>query len=84
RKGYRVMLGHIEPRLIGFWERCAGFRVREGRAPFRFSDREYVEVIAELLARADALGLDTPPLVLLRPEGAWDEAGVLDASAARR
>lgn len=83
RKGYRQMLGHIEPRLIGFWERCAGFRVREGRAPFRFSDRDYVEVIADLPACADALGIDAPPLVLLRPEGAWDEPGVLDASVGR-
>lgn len=83
RKGYRQILGHIEPRLIGFWERCAGFRVREGRAPFRFSDREYVEVVAELPARADAITLDAAPMVLLRPEGAWDERGVLDESVAR-
>lgn len=83
RKGYRHMLGHIEPRLLGFWEKCAGFRPREGRAPFWFSDREYVEVIADLPARADAIALDAPPLVVLRPEGAWDEAGVLDESAAR-
>jgi predicted GNAT family N-acyltransferase len=83
RKGYRRMLGHIEPHLLGFWERCAGFRLREGRAPFRFSDREYVEVIADLPARADAIGIDAPPLLLLRPEGAWDAPGVLDDSAAR-
>lgn len=83
RKGYRRMLGHIEPALLGFWEKCAGFRLREGRAAFRFSDREYVEVIAELPARADAIGIDAPPLVLLRPEGAWDERGVLDESAGR-
>ena len=82
-KGYRFILGHIEPRLLGFWERCAGFRLREGRAPFRFSDREYVEVIAELPPRADAIDLSAPPLVLLRPEGAWDKPGVLDESVAR-
>src|SRR5688572_2419690 len=39
RKGYRQILGHIEPRLLGFWERCAGFRLREGRPPLRFSVR---------------------------------------------
>jgi GNAT superfamily N-acetyltransferase len=83
QKGYSQILGHIEPRLLGFWERCAGFRLREGRAPFRFSDREYVEVIAELPARADAITLNAPPLVLLRPEGAWDAPGVLDESVAR-
>lgn len=84
RKGYRQILGHIEPRLLGFWERCAGFRLREGRAPLFFSDREYVEVVATLPARADAITLDAPPLVLLRPEGAWDEAGVLDESTERK
>ncbi|WP_395647069.1 GNAT family N-acetyltransferase [Terricaulis sp.] len=83
RKGYRHILGHIEPRLLDFWENCAGFRPRAGRAPFRFSDRDYIEVIAETPACANAIDLDAPPLVLLRPEGAWDEAGVLDASAAR-
>lgn len=83
RKGYRYILGHIEPRLLGFWERCAGFRLREGRAAFRFSDREYVEVVAELPARADAITLDAPPMTLLRPEGAWDAPGVLDESVER-
>jgi GNAT superfamily N-acetyltransferase len=83
RKGYRQILGHIEPRLLGFWERCAGFRLREGRPAFRFSDRDYVEVIAELPACADAVTLNAPSLVLLRPEGAWDERGVLDDSVAR-
>lgn len=31
----------------------------------------------------DALTLDTDPYELLRPEGAWNEPGVLDRSAAR-
>ena len=31
----------------------------------------------------DALTLESDPMVLLRPEGAWDEAGVLDRSADR-
>jgi hypothetical protein len=42
-----------------------------------------VEVIAALPACEDAVTLNAPPLVLLRPEGAWDVAGVLDESAAR-
>lgn len=83
RKGYRVILGHIEPRLLPFWNRCAGFRARDDRPTFRFSDREYIEVIAELPARNDAIGLESPPLVLLRPEGAWDSPGVLDESVSR-
>jgi hypothetical protein len=30
-----------------------------------------------------AITLNAPPLVLLRPEGAWDAPGVLDESVAR-
>ena len=47
------------------------------------SDHDYVEMIVEGVPPPDALTLDSDPLVLLRPEGAWDEAGVLDTSAAR-
>jgi predicted GNAT family N-acyltransferase len=83
RKGYRTMLGHIQSRLMPFWVRSSGARPRRGRAKFVFSDHEYVEVVRELEPCADALTLDTPALVLLRPEGEWDEPGVLDRSAAR-
>lgn len=83
RKGYRVVLGHIQSRLLPFWTRLGGARARCGRPRFTFSDHEYVEVIRYLEPRADALGLETPAMVLLRPEGAWDAPGVLDRSAAR-
>ena len=33
--------------------------------------------------RFDALGFDTDPMVLLRPEGDWDRPGILDRSAGR-
>lgn len=83
RKGYRIVLGHIQARLLPFWTRHGGARARPGRPRFTFSDHEYVEVIRYLDARADALGLETPAMVLLRPEGEWDELGVLDRSATR-
>lgn len=82
RKGYRKVLGHVEARLLPLW-RKHGLRARLGRPRLSFSDREYIEVIRELEPRADALSLDTPAMVLLRPEGAWDEPGVLDRSAER-
>lgn len=83
QKGYRTVLGHIQTRLLPFWIRHGGVRPRPGRPRFVFSDHEYVEVVRELAPTADALSLDTPALVLLRPEGAWNEPGVLDRSAAR-
>ena len=47
------------------------------------SDHDYVEMVVEGVPPADALTLDSDPLVLLRPEGAWDEVGVLDRSRVR-
>lgn len=83
QKGYREILGHIEPHLLPFWRKCAGFEARPGRVPFRFSDRQYIEVVAPLPRSAHVLDMDAEPLVLLRPEGEWDRPGVLDRSAAR-
>lgn len=82
RKGYRKGLGHIQAHLTSFWERF-GVRIRPNRAPFVFSDYEYVEIEFDLEPAADSLNLDTDPLILIRPEGRWDEPGVLDRSAAR-
>ena len=84
RKGYRKALGHIQARLIKYWERRAGVAQRPGRPRFRFSDYDYVEVERELEPPADAIGAHTPALVLLRPEGDWDRPGILDRSAQRR
>lgn len=83
RKGYRLILGHVQARLVPFWKRQFGFYPREGRAPFVFSDHEYIEMQGDLRPPTDALGLETDPLVLLRPEGKWDRPGVLDRSASR-
>lgn len=82
RKGYRKVLGHVEARLLPLW-RKHGLRARVGRPPLRFYDHDYVEVIRHLEPRPDALNLQTPAMVLLRPEGAWDEPGVLDRSVER-
>jgi predicted GNAT family N-acyltransferase len=82
RKGYRRMLGHVEPGLTSFWAQFDAHR-REGRPSFVFSDREYVEIEADLPPAPGALSVDTSPIVLLRPEGAWNRPGVLDRSARR-
>ncbi len=81
-KGYERMLAHIEPSLLAYWRR-QGFAPRQGRASFHFSDRRYVEVLGALQRPADALTLESAPMVLVRPEGRWREPGVLDHSARR-
>jgi predicted GNAT family N-acyltransferase len=83
RKGYRTALGHIQARLLPFWTRNGEAKARPGRPRFVFSDHEYVEVVRRLEPGEDAITIDTPAMVLLRPEGAWDEPGVLDRSASR-
>jgi predicted GNAT family N-acyltransferase len=82
RKGYRKILGHAQARLTPFWKRYRA-QPRPGRPCFVFSDHEYVEIEADLVPPADAMTADSDPIVLLRPEGAWDRPGVLDRSAAR-
>jgi predicted GNAT family N-acyltransferase len=83
KKGYRRIMGHTQVRLAPLLKRLAKVDVRAGRAPFTFSDHEYVETIRELTPPRDAVTIDSDPLILLRPEGAWDRPGVLDQSAAR-
>lgn len=81
-KGYERMLAHVEPELVAYWHE-QGFEPRAGREAFHYSDRRYVEVLAEFSPDPRAIRVDTPPLVAVRPEGRWDEAGVLDHSARR-
>jgi predicted GNAT family N-acyltransferase len=83
KKGYRRIMGHTQVRLAPLLKRLANVSVRKGRARFTFSDHEYVETIRALTPPHDAISIDSDPLVLLRPEGAWDRPGVLDQSAAR-
>ncbi len=83
KKNYRKILGYGQVRLIPFWQQYFDAQIRENRDGFVVSDHDYVEMIVEGAPPPDALTLDSDPLVLLRPEGAWDEAGVLDMSAQR-
>lgn len=82
RKGYRKLYGHSEERVAPLWRRF-GFTPREGRNTFQFSDRTYREGHMDLPAADDALTINSDPYILLRPEGDWDEPGVLDKSATR-
>jgi hypothetical protein len=83
RKGYKRLMGHAQARLVPFWKRYFGGRLRAGRTPFAFSDYDYVELEFDLTPPADAITIDSDPMVVLRPEGEWDRPGVLDRSAAR-
>lgn len=83
RKGYQRLIGYIQSRLYPLWTRSYKCRRRAGRQEIRFSDFDYMEVEYDIPAHPDVLTPDSSPYVLLRPEGAWDEPGVLDGSTAR-
>ena len=78
-KGYTKIYGHSRLDLVRFWK-IFGFRVREDGRDFGFANIRYVEIINDQKPLANALTLDAEPLVLIRPEGAWDRPGPLDRS----
>jgi len=83
RKGYRKLMGHAQVRGEAFWKRYFKGRVRPGRPRFGFSQYRYVEIEFDLSPHPKAVGLGSPAMVLLRPEGAWDAPGVLEGHDAR-
>jgi predicted GNAT family N-acyltransferase len=82
RKGYVHIVGYIQKRLVPFWKQL-GFLPRDNRDGFRFSDYDYVECERLIESPADAIGIDSDPYVIMRPEGDWDHENVLDLSAKR-
>jgi predicted GNAT family N-acyltransferase len=82
RKGYRKAYGHAQARLVPYWEKY-GFLPIQKNTRLVFSDHEYVEVVCEMEPDPEAITLASDPYIVLRPEGAWDEPGVLDGSAER-
>ena len=82
RKGYKKLIGHAQVRGEAFWKRYFKGRRRPGRPVFNFSGYAYLEMEFELSPPAVAVGLKSPPMVLLRPEGDWDRPGVLEVASA--
>lgn len=83
RKGYRVALAQIQSRLWPVWSRVFRCRVVTGRPHFAFSDFDYCEMEIPIAPHPQALTIRADPLQIIRPEGDWDQPGVLDRSASR-
>ncbi len=77
QKGYARVYGHARFDLVRFWE-TFGFRAMPGRPAFAFSDVEYVEMEGPIRLNERKVALGDDPLRMIRPEGAWDEPGVLE------
>jgi predicted GNAT family N-acyltransferase len=82
RKGFRKIYGQAQDRLVDFWAHF-GAKPLATRRPITFSDFSYTEMLLEIEPGPDAITLDSDPYVIIRPEGEWDQPGVLDRSAAR-
>ncbi len=78
-KGYTKILGHSRLDLVRFW-RVFGFKPIADRKAFAFANVQYTEIIAELAPLEGAIRPDVDPLVIIRPEGAWDRPGPFDYS----
>jgi predicted GNAT family N-acyltransferase len=77
RKGYAKAYGHAREGLEPFWARFGAYQVGPPGA-FAISGRRYTEMSVDLEPAKDAICMGTDPLVILRPEGVWDEPGVLE------
>ena len=83
RKGYRRMLAQIQARLWPLWSKTLNCRLMDDHPNFYFSDFEYCEMEISVSAHPDAIRLNSDPMKIIRPEGAWDTPGILEQSAQR-
>jgi predicted GNAT family N-acyltransferase len=82
RKGFRKIYGQAQDRLVDFWAHF-GAKPLPAKRDITFSDFSYTEMLLEIEPSADAITLASDPYVIIRPEGEWDQPGVLDRSAER-
>ncbi|MDE2135337.1 MAG: GNAT family N-acetyltransferase [Alphaproteobacteria bacterium] len=82
KKGYRRIYGHARKDLVRFWQ-IFGFRVIPDRDEFHFSDVAYIEMALDIVPNSEALRVGDDPYVLIRPEGRWDQPGILERSSTR-
>ena len=77
RKGFTKLYAHARHDLVPAWERF-GAKLMPGRAPFYFSDVKFREMVLDLPPRNDAIRFGSNPMLILRPEGEWNEFGPIE------
>jgi len=82
KKGYSKIYGQAQDRLVRFWSRF-GFKPVPKRTELVFSDFSYTEIVMDVEPDEEPITLESDPYMIIRPEGAWHEAGALDHSACR-
>src|SRR5262249_23308204 len=76
-KGYTRMCTYAQKRLTGFW-RKRGFTASCPSRELVFSDFDYVEMTFDARRAAKPVSMETDPYVVIRPEGSWQEPGILE------
>jgi predicted GNAT family N-acyltransferase len=79
-KGFTKIYGHSRIDLLRFW-RMFGFRPREDRPDLSFANIKYKELVLDCAPAEHTITIDADPMVIIRPEGSWDQPGPLDRSA---
>jgi GNAT superfamily N-acetyltransferase len=73
-KGYKTLSGVAREELVPFWA-MLGFKIDESKAPIFIYGQAHFEMKLTYPELPGAVSSDSPPLVLLRPEGRWNAAG---------
>jgi predicted GNAT family N-acyltransferase len=81
-KGYERVYVYAQKRLVSFWSKC-GFVLPEVARELVFSDFDYVEMIHISQRKAEAISEATNPYIIIRPEGDWQQTGILERSRVR-
>ena len=81
-KGYTCMTTYAQKRLVKFWGKC-GFSISDTPRELVFSDFDYVEMVCETEPTDTTISLESDPYVIIRPEGSWQETGILERSRVR-
>jgi len=81
-KGYTRMCTYAQKRLVKFWGKC-GFSIYDAPRELVFSDFDYVEMVCNTKVADETISFETDPYVIIRPEGSWQEPGILERSKAR-
>jgi predicted GNAT family N-acyltransferase len=81
-KGFTRLCTYAQKQLVGFWGK-SGFTTSTPARELVFSDFDYVEMTFDTQHAAKPVSMETDPYVVIRPEGNWQEPGILERSAAR-
>src|SRR5258706_6394930 len=81
-KGYTRMCTYAQKRLVKFLNKC-GFSVSATARELVFLDFHYLGTVRGTSPAVGTISFETDPYVVIRPEGSWQETGILERSKAR-